>query len=190
MATLISRRWQHRARIRQRFEQLIARKPQWMLYVRADLDKRCSCYDSFTRARGDWHPECLGLGYQIQLERFPGRRQARPVEERDVALFGQMSQTHPVVFTPFWMHPKENDLVIEVDGWSSDWRPLSVFRMYTVMIALPFSESEISFFALGCNPYDMDRLRILEALRGKSIVLPAAAAEMMKDMRYPPDSIV
>jgi len=139
-----------------------------MLYVRRLVDRRCSCYETQSAGRGMWHDDCLGLGYEIQLELFAGRRVARPTEERDIAVFGQISQTHPIIFMPYYMEPSENDLVIEVSQWSGA-RPVSLFRVYTVMIALPMVQSEVSFYACGCNPYDVDKWRILEAIKGREV---------------------
>jgi hypothetical protein len=160
-------------RIRWRVTQFIHREPVWMLYVRRLTERRCSCYETQSAGRGVWHPNCLGLGYELSLEKFPGRRMARPTEERDIAVFGQMSQTHPIIFMPYYMEPKENDLVVEVLRWQGA-RPVSVFRVYTVMIALPMSQSEVSFFACGCNPYDLDKTRLLEAIEEMPVRLRTA----------------
>lgn len=180
MARLIGRYRMGGGRIRDRVQSLIYRAPQFLLYVRVDPDRRCSCYDSYAADRSRWHEACLGTSYEVRLEVVVGRRQARPTEERDLGLFGQVSQTHPIVYFPAWVAPKENDLVVEVLEWSRDWRPLSVFRVYTVMISLPFSESEVSYYACGCNPYDVDLRRIVSALRDRQIVVPDVVARLAR----------
>lgn len=141
----------------------------WFLLVRLLPNTRCQCFDRYEKTSDYWCPICLGTGHRIRLEKVPVRRTAGYREELDLVPIGYVSQTHPVIYTPYWLRPRDNDLFIEVNEWR-EVRPVDVFRVYRVMIALPMKQREISYYACGCNPADFDRERLLDALKDKTII--------------------
>jgi len=156
-------------------EDFILKEPLWFLLVRLIPNTRCSCYQRYDRGASMWCPRCFGTGYQVRLEKVPVRRAAGYREEVDLVQIGYVSQTHPVIYTPYWLHPRELDLFVEVQSWGgpNGLLPVGIFRIYRIMIALPMRQSELSYYACGCNPADIDKKRFESALPGHQIVLRA-----------------
>ena len=157
-------------RIRDNAEAFILKEPLWFLYVRLLHGTRCSCYRRYERSSSYWCPKCFGTGVRVRLEKVPVRRSAGYREEVDLVQIGYVSQTHPVVYTPYWLHPSDLDLFVEVNEWYG-LRPGGVFRIYRVMIALPMKQSELSYYACGCNPADIDKHRFEQALKDHRVYL-------------------
>lgn len=150
-------------RIRQNAESFILKEPHWFLYVRLLPNTRCTCYSRYDRSSSYWCPLCFGTGQRVRLEKVPVRRSAGYREEVDLISIGYVSQTHPVIYTPYWLSPHDLDLFAEIKEWYG-LKPAGIFRIYRVMIALPMRQSEISFYACGCNPADIDVTRFESAL--------------------------
>ncbi|GIV21947.1 MAG: hypothetical protein KatS3mg023_3698 [Armatimonadota bacterium] len=157
-------------RIKFNIEKFILKEPHWFLLVRRLPNTRCSCYDRYDRTSSYWCPLCFGTGSSVQLEKVPVRRSAGYREEVDLVQIGYVSQTHPVIYTPYWLHPNDLDLFAEVKQWYG-LKPVGVFRIYRIMIALPVRQSEVSYYACGCDPADFDKSRFEEAMLDKTILL-------------------
>jgi len=157
-------------RIRDHVEQFILKEPMWFILARRLPNTRCECYDRYDRTSSYWCPKCFGTGNRLRLEKVPVRRSAGYREEVDLVQVGYVSQTHPVIYTPYWLHPKDLDLFVEVREWYG-LRPVGIFRIYRVMIALPMRQSELSYYACGCNPADIDKTRVEQALPSHVIYL-------------------
>lgn len=159
-----------RARIRDNAERFIFKEPHWFLYVRVVPNTRCTCYSRYEGTASYWCDLCFGTGHRVVLQKVPVRRSAGYREEVDLVSVGYVSQAHPVIYTPFWLHPTDGDLFAEVIDWFGV-KPVGIFRIYRVMIALPMRQSEISYYACGCNPADIDKKRFQDALKHHSIQL-------------------
>lgn len=170
-------------RTRKRVTDFIHRNPIWVLYVRSFPETRCSCWNSFSGGSDYWHEECLGTGKVVRLEKVMCRRSMGYKEERDIALPGYVSQTHTVFYFPYYVMPKDNDIVVEVESWDGS-RPVGIYRVYRVMVAVPMRQSEVSYYACGCNPHDAQRDKISEAIPRLPIVVLSTGQE--RDWRRQP----
>lgn len=159
--------------IRDTVRDFILKYPQWVLYVRRHPFLHHTCWDSASNSPTGTCAECLSTGYMIRIERQPVRRVLPYREERDVSLPGFLSQAHAVLYMTYRAMPKDGDLVIEVD-WNVDdalipskGLPKTIYRVYRVMHSVPMRQaSHVSFFAVGCNPYDFEITNVIpDAIR-------------------------
>ena len=159
-------------KIKEGVREIILKSPIWSLYIRRDLRLPCDCYSSPYNAPSHFCTKCLGTGHVIRVEKVPLRFSMNTRElkgENDVTLLGRIDQATLRAYSTDKVHPKDNDLIVHTlwnkPGEERDALPTSVLRVYSVQIAFPMMQDEISFYELGLNPYHAYLPELINGLR-------------------------
>lgn len=154
--------------IRSGFNTFISRRPNWMLYVRADQRYPCPLgHDPASRSPEVDCQKCFGLGFEVQYEKHAVRRVivANQAQEQ-IEQFGYLAKYKTVIYTPRYYYPKAKDLYLEVE-WSTELakieqygKPTKLINAYQIDEAISFREDEISYFSAACDTYNFTAIDI------------------------------
>lgn len=153
-------------------DDIIDKAPIWCLYIRQDPRLPCTCWSSANSAPSYFCKLCLGTGHKIKIEKIPMRISINARElknENDVTLLGRVEQAAVRGYTTAETFPKDNDLIVSV-MWNKSGRdahalPTAVLRVFSIQIAFPIMQEEITYFSMGLNPYYANLPEFIDGLK-------------------------
>lgn len=144
--------------IRAALEEIAEQYGHEIVYIRRDLKFRCECFSDRNGQADSQCKKCLGTGYAISYERMKVR--SRIVDGHGmlsdkaevVAPKGIKQVKSTVYYVPERFHPKEGDLILEVD-WAADGRVNKVSDKHFISIADPKLglHGRIEFYQVHCK---------------------------------------
>lgn len=154
-----------RRHIRTGFNSFVNRHPHFLVYIRRNLKyPHGDCLLTDTMSPTPECSVCFGTGYAVQYEKHKCRRVwVAKTSDEEVSIPGILSKYQVIVYTPRYYYPKTQDLYIEVE-WDRPiseietyGRPTSVVAIHRVDAIATMMEDEVSYFAVGVEPFNMNQ---------------------------------
>jgi hypothetical protein len=143
--------------IRQAISEVLQQYGHDIVYIERDLRFRCTCYSERSGESANPNcPKCFGTSYHVNIKKARVRRTIASVPETLIGLNKLMEEGNavPKAYTYYFeyhVHPKEGDLILEVD-WINGL-PKRIKEKHFISVAEPkFGESgRIEFYQVYCR---------------------------------------
>lgn len=138
--------------IRAALDEVIKAYGHYIIYVRRDLKFRCECYSHKNGEANAKCKKCLGTGYAVAFERIKVRSvvAASPSSEVLVPAGTKVTPT-TIYYVPERYHPKDGDLILEVEWDESLVKRIRKKHFISVADPKLGLEGRIEFYQVHCK---------------------------------------